>query len=99
MESEYDPVQWALDDYAFEQWFYHGDDADVNPRIEMVQDIIDDLPEPHRTRLEETYYERLSRREIMRRHALGNPYYAQQEVVAAQAAFQAAWIERHGEIE
>lgn len=97
MSDEYDPVQWAWDAYLFERWF-HGNDEEINPRIDMVKDIIDDLPDPHKTRLEETYYERLSRRDIMRRYGYSNVWYAQQEVVAAQEAFETAWIERHGEL-
>ena len=97
MDGDYDPIGWALDEVAFEQWFY-GDDENINPRIEMVQDIIDDMDEPWRTTLEEYFYERCSMRDIMRRHDLGNVYYAHQRVHDSLDVFRALWIERHGEL-
>lgn len=92
-----DPLDWTLDRKAFEDWFYDRED-EVNPRIEMCQDIIDDLTEPHRSTLEEYFYERLSMRDIMRRHDLTNVFYAHQRVHEAQGVFKDAWIERHGDL-
>ena len=91
------PFDWALDSLAFEDWF-NGQDEEPNPRIEMVRDIIDDMPEPHRTTLEEYFYERISMRDIARRHELGNPWFAHKRVHDALDAFKDAWIERHGEL-
>ncbi len=91
------PFDWATDAVAFERWFY-GADEEINPRIDMVRDIIDEMEEPHRTTLEEYFYERLSMRDMMRRHDLGNVYYAHQRVHGALAEFKAQWIERHGEL-
>ncbi len=82
-----------MDALAFERWFH--DDEEVNPRIEMVQDVVDDMPEPYRTYIEETWYERLSRREMARRHGWSNPWYAQQAVEAAQQLFADIWTRRY----
>lgn len=90
------PYDWTLDAIAFERWFHDADEP--NPRIDLVKDIIDDLPQPHRETLEEYYYERLSMRGIVKRHELANPFYAQQRVDDARAAFKDAWIERHGDL-
>jgi hypothetical protein len=90
-----------MDALAFERWF-NDPDAEVNPRIEMVQDIIDEMAQPYRTYLEEYFYERLSMREISKRHNLGptgrNPWHAHQKVHSAMELFKQIWIERHGAI-
>lgn len=95
------PDDWAMDALAFENWF-HNPDEEVNPRIEMVKDIIDSMPQPYRTYLEEYFYERLSMRELSRRHDLGptgtNPWHAHQKVHSAMELFKHEWIERHGAI-
>jgi hypothetical protein len=93
------PDQWALDALEFERWF-NGEDETYNPRIEMVQDIIDELPTPHREVLEAYFYERLSMRDLSHRFEKpgGNPSYGHAMVKRAQEVFEHEWIERHGEL-
>jgi hypothetical protein len=43
-----------------------------------------------------TFYEGLTRRDIMRRHSLTNVYYAQKLVERALAAFAKEWEAKHG---
>lgn len=91
------PDDWAMDAIAFERWF-HGQDEEVNPRIEMVQDIIDSMPNPYRTLLEEYFYERLSMRDVQRRHKLPNVWHAHRNIHSAMELFKHEWIERHGNL-
>ena len=84
-----------MDAEAFSRWFYNPD-AEVNPRIEKVKDIVDHMAQPYRTYIEEYYYERLSMREMSRRHGWGNPYYAHQKVHASMELFKAQWIQKEG---
>jgi len=92
--DRYQPDLYQQDMLQFEQWF-NGEEFG-NPRIELAKAIIDDLPEPHREVLEMTFYEGLTRREIMRRHGLTNVFYAQKLVERALAAFAQEWEAEHG---
>lgn len=96
MSDDYDPYSWALDAIAFERWFH--DEEEINPRIEMVRDVLETLSSRHETVLLEYFFERLSMRDLMRRHGMTNPWYAHQAVHAAQAAFRKAWVKEHGEM-
>ena len=93
--STYDLHLYATDVNQFEQWLAGGDEW-PNPRIELVKEIIDNLPPLSRRTLEEVFYEDMTRRDIMRRHGLTNVYYAQKMVERALAAFEKAWTAEHG---
>jgi len=87
------PDDWAMDAIAFERWFHDADE--VNPRIEMVQELIDAMAQPYRTYLEEFFYERLSMRELAKRHGWNNPWYAHQKVHSAMELFKQQWEHTH----
>ena len=86
------PDDWAMDALAFERWFHDSDE--VNPRIEMVQDVIDSMAEPYRTYIEECFYERLTKRDQAKRHGWTNPWHAQQKVHSAMELFKQMWEQR-----
>lgn len=96
MSDTYDPYSWALDAIAFERWF-HGEE-DESPRIGMVHDVLAELDDDTEELLTEYFWERLSMRDLVKRHSMGNPWYAHQAVHAALDKFKQEWIKQHGDL-